>query len=300
MIVGSSVSMRSLSLFLMTLAPVVFAETNLFRHLQDAPPTCDDGGNDIMALYFCYSRNTDTCNDCFESIKDIDVQELSPDECASVIDSCDCPECQNEETAFQQTPGCKGENICGTDNSCPDTKFCNFDNGIEKGGFCECCIDYCRYSGLPPAGVEDCIKQCGDRTLAPTISLSPTDPSRTEKPTPSSPSRDLAKCYAVSDNIGSCGACGIKMSKIITKVDFNPELDFTPELCLDVVIACDCPVCLEEESAWLSTGECMTKYKDSKTKVQKTKKEQKVKSVKVQKSKKETKMKSAKLSKGSK
>jgi len=278
-----------------TLAPTISPS----RHLQDVP-TCDNGRNDIIALFLCYGRNTDTCNDCFESIKGTDIQELSPDKCAMVIDSCECPKCQNEETAFQQTPGCKGESICGTDNSCPDTKFCNFDNGIEKGGFCECCIDNCRDSGLPPAGVEDCIKQCGDRTLAPTISLSPTNPPRTEKPTPSSPLRDLYKCYSASDSIGSCGACLLNLTQKFTEPDFTPELYFTPELCLDVVNACDCPVCLEEESAWLSTGECMTKYKDSKTKVQKTKKEQKVKSVKVQKSKKETKMKSAKLSKGSK
>ena len=279
MIVGSSVSMGLLSLFLMTLAPVVFAETIHFRHLQD-DPTCDTGMNDIIALFLCYGKKSDTCNDCFD-LRTIDIQELSPDQCDMIIDSCECLKCRDELIAFQQTPGCTGENICGTDNSCPDTKFCNFDNGIEKGGYCECCIDNCRDSGLPPAGVEDCIKQCGDRTLAPTISLSPTNPPRTEQPTPSSPSRDLSKCYAASDNIGSCGACGIKMFQMFTDPDFNPELDFTPELCLDVVNACDCPVCLEEESAWLSTGECMTKYKDSKTKVQKTKKEKKVKSAKL-------------------
>jgi len=294
MIVGSSVSMRSLSLFLMTLAPVVFAETNLFRHLQDAP-TCDNGFNVVLDLYFCYDDgNTDTCNDCVESLNSIDID--SPDECAMLIDSCECLKCQDEEIAFQQTPGCKGENICGTDNSCPDTKFCNFDNGIEKGGYCECCVDSCRNENLKDLAVEDCIKQCGDRTLAPTISHSPTNPT--------SPVQDLFLCYLSetscesSESIESCGVCLLKMYNIFSN---DPDdFKFTQELCLDVVNTCDCPVCLDEESAWLSTGECMKKYKDSKTKVQKTKKEQKVKFAKEQKTKKETKVKSAKLPKGPK
>merc|ERR1711957_1103214 len=108
-----------------------------------------------------------------------------------------------------------------------------------------------------------------------TISMGPTNPPRTEKPTPSSPLRDLYKCYSASDSIGSCGACLLNLTQKFT------EPDFTPELYFDVVNACDCPVCLEEESAWLSTGKCMKKNKDSKMKVQKTKKETKVKSAKL-------------------
>jgi len=285
MIVGSSVSMGSLSLFLMTLAPVVFAETAHFRHLQDVP-TCDNGENDIVALVFCYGRNTDTCNDSYECITGFDeLFQSTPDICAMVVDSCECPECRNEEIAFQQTPGCKGDNICGTDNSCPDTKFCNFDNGIEKGGNCECCVDSCRNAGLKnSAALEDCIKQCGDRTLAPTISYYPTNPPQYY----SGPLFDLVNCYRP---IGSCKAC---LGKFIY---VSKDSDFTPELCLDVVNACDCPVCLEEERAWLSTEKCMKKNKDSK-KDKKDKKGKKEK--KVQKTKKETKVKSAKLPKGPK
>ena len=82
------------------------------------------------------------------------------------------PSCTNG--AFSGSVGCmddsahsSGADMCSKSSPCSDDTFCNFDEG--NSGFCESCspfknsntaIDLVCSSGLPVAGVIDCITKC--------------------------------------------------------------------------------------------------------------------------------------------